>query len=142
MHIEAYLFFDGRCEEAVEFYKKALGAEVTMLMRFKDSPEPPTSPAWSRPGFSENKIMHVELSDWRFHGDGVRRALHGANRLPRFFPLAHGGKRRRGLSGNLPRLAEEGGSGADAASRRHFWSPRFGMVADRFGVGWMVTVMP
>ena len=48
MQVQPYLFFDGRCEEAVEFYRRALGAEVTMLMRFKDSPEP-HDPAWSRP---------------------------------------------------------------------------------------------
>ncbi|HEY8244936.1 MAG TPA: VOC family protein, partial [Casimicrobiaceae bacterium] len=33
MHVQSYLFFDGRCEEALEFYKRAVGAEVTMLMR-------------------------------------------------------------------------------------------------------------
>ncbi len=59
MHIEPYLFFNGRCEEAVEFYKKALSAEVTMLMRFKESPEPP-QPGMVPPG-SENKIMHVSF---------------------------------------------------------------------------------
>ena len=41
MQVQPYLFFDGRCEAAVEFYRSALGAEVTMLMRFKDSPDPP-----------------------------------------------------------------------------------------------------
>jgi uncharacterized glyoxalase superfamily protein PhnB len=55
-----YLFFDGRCEEAIEFYKKALGAKVEMMMRFKDSPEPPP-PGRVAPG-SDNKIMHSCLS--------------------------------------------------------------------------------
>ena len=59
MHVQPYLFFDGRCEEAIEFYKKALGAEVTMLMRFKDSPEPPP-PGMVPPG-SENKVMHASF---------------------------------------------------------------------------------
>src|SRR5690348_10993284 len=59
MQVQPYLFFDGRCEEALEFYKKALGAEVTMLMRFKDSPEP-QQPGMVPPG-SENKIMHVSF---------------------------------------------------------------------------------
>ena len=59
MSIEAYLFFNGRCEEALDFYKKALGAEVAMLMRFKDNPEPP-APGMVPPG-SENKIMHVSF---------------------------------------------------------------------------------
>src|SRR5438105_14787312 len=60
MHIEPYLFFNGRCEEAVEFYKKALSAEVTILMRLKESPEPP-QPGMVPPGY-ENKIMHVSYS--------------------------------------------------------------------------------
>jgi len=56
MHVEPYLFFEGRCEEAVEFYRRVLGAEVTMVLRFKDSPEPPP-PGMLPPG-SENKAMH------------------------------------------------------------------------------------
>src|SRR5574342_1270554 len=59
MQVQAYLFFNGRCEEAIEFYKKALGAEVTIFMRFKDSPEP-HQPGMLPPG-SENKVMHVSL---------------------------------------------------------------------------------
>src|SRR3954453_1979175 len=59
MAIKPYLNFDGRCEEAIEFYKKALGAEVTMLMRFKDNPEP-NAPGMMAPG-SENKVMHASL---------------------------------------------------------------------------------
>ncbi len=59
MRVEAYLFFNGRCEEAIEFYKKALGAEVLMLMRYKESPEPPP-PGVVPPGW-ENKIMHTSL---------------------------------------------------------------------------------
>jgi len=56
MQVTPYLFFDGRCEEAVEFYKKSLGAEVGMMMRFKEAPEP-HPPGMCPPG-SENKIMH------------------------------------------------------------------------------------
>ena len=59
MQIQPYLFFDGRCEEAIEFYRQALGAEVTMLMGFKDSPEPP-QPGMTPPGFDE-KVMHASL---------------------------------------------------------------------------------
>src|SRR6266498_4139290 len=59
MQVQPYLFFDGRCEEAVEFYRSKLGAEVTMLMRFKDSPEPP-QPGMVPPG-SENKVMHASF---------------------------------------------------------------------------------
>ena len=75
MKVQPYLFYDGRCEEAIEFYKKALGADVQMLMRFKDSPEP-AQPGMVPPG-SENKIMHasvrigeevVMMSDGHCHG--------------------------------------------------------------------------
>ena len=59
MQVEPYLFFEGRCEEAVEFYRKALGAQVTMLMRYKESPEPP--PPGKLPPGSENKVMHASL---------------------------------------------------------------------------------
>jgi PhnB protein len=135
MKVEAYLFFDGRCEEAVEFYKKALGAEVTMLMLFKDSPEP-QQPGMVPPG-SENKIMHVSFrigdstvmaSDGRCTGQtnfqGFSLSLTVANDTEaerKFAALAEGGQVQMPLT-------------------KTFWSPRFGMVADRFGVGWMISV--
>jgi PhnB protein len=137
MRIEPYLFFNGRCEEAVEFYKKALGAEVLMLMRFKDSPEPP-QPGMIPPG-SEDKIMHVSLrvgettvmaSDGRCTGQtnfqGFSLSLAVANEAEAgrvFAALAEGGQVQMPLA-------------------KTFWSPYFGMASDRFGVGWMVTVAP
>src|SRR6202521_5632819 len=72
MLVQPYLSFDGRCEEAIEFYRKALGAETTMLMRFKESPEPPP-PGMVPPG-SENKIMHASLRI----GDTIVMASDGA----------------------------------------------------------------
>ena len=59
MKIETYLFFDGRCEEAIEFYKQTLGAKVEMMMRYKESPEPP-QPGMVPPG-AENKIMYCQF---------------------------------------------------------------------------------
>jgi PhnB protein len=133
--LEPYLFFNGRCEEAIEFYRKALGAEVEMLMRFKDNPEPP-SPGTAPPGV-ENKVMHASLrigentvmaSDGRCTGklnfDGFALSLRvkteaEADRL--FAALADGGKAQMPLT-------------------RTFFSPRFGMVTDRFGVLWMILV--
>ena len=135
MHVESYLFFNGRCEEAIEFYKRALGGEVLMLMRNKESPEP-TPPGMLPPG-SENKVMHATirvgssnlmLSDGRCDGkpvfNGFSLSLNAASvaeaeRL--FAALADGGAVQMPLA-------------------KTFWSPRFGMVADRFGVGWMVSV--
>ena len=135
MPIEPYLFFDGRCEEAIEFYKNALGAEVLMLMRFKDSPEP--HPPGMLPPGSENKVMHVSLrvgdatvmaSDGRCTGQanfqGFCLSLTAVNQgeAERIFgALAAGGQVQMPLG-------------------KTFWSPCFGMVSDRFGVGWMINV--
>src|SRR2546426_1923640 len=57
MTIQPYLFFDGQCEEALEFYKSAIGAKVDMMMRFSEAPEKP--PAGTMPSGSENKVMHA-----------------------------------------------------------------------------------
>jgi PhnB protein len=132
MLIQPYLFFDGRCEEAIDFYRRALGAEVTMLMHFKDSPEPAQTP----PG-GENKVMHssfrigdstVLASDGHCEGkpsfQGFSLSLTAANEAEAkrlFGALADGGKIQMPLS-------------------KTFFSPSFGMVADKFGVAWMVYV--
>ena len=136
MPIEPYLFFNGRCGEAIEFYKKALGAEVLMLMRYKESPEPPP-PGMVPPGW-ENKIMHTSMrignttvmaSDGCTEGlnfQGFSLSLSVANETEAqrvFAALCDGGQVRMPLA-------------------KTFWSPCFGMVADRFGVGWMITVAP
>ena len=137
MQLQTYLFFDGRCEEAVEFYKRVLGAEVTMLMRFKDSPEPP-QPGMVPPG-SEDKVMHMSFrvgettvlaSDGRCQGkpsfQGFSLSLTVPNESEaerRFAALADGGQVQMPMT-------------------KTFFSPRFGMVADRFGVSWMIYVTP
>ncbi len=135
MHVQPYLFFDGRCEEAIAFYRKALGAEVTMMMRFKDSPEP-AQPGMVPPG-SENKVMHssfrigettVMASDGhcagkpRFDGFSLSLTVGSDAEADRVFAaLAEGGQVRMPLG-------------------KTFFSSRFGMLADRFGVGWMIIV--
>ena len=135
MLVQSYLFFDGRCEEALEFYRKQLGAEVTILMRFKDSPEP-QQPGMVPPG-SENKVMHtsfrigettVMASDGRCLGkpnfQGFALSLTVANDAEAermFAALGDGGQVQMPLT-------------------KTFFSSRFGMVADRFGVSWMVLV--
>jgi PhnB protein len=137
MRVEPYLFFNGRCEEAVEFYKKTLGAKVAMLMRFKDSPEP-HAPGMLPPG-SENKVMHVSFRV----GDTTVMASDG---------FCKGQTEFQGLSLSLTVSNEAEADRVFAALadggqvqmplNKTFWSPRFGMVTDRFGLGWMVTVMP
>ena len=137
MQIQPYLFFEGRCEEALEFYRKALGAEVTMLMRYKDNPEPPEQ-SKAPPG-SENKVMHASLrigettvmasdgycqGEPSFQGFGLSLTVPNVAEADRkFAALADGGQVRMPLA-------------------RTFFSPRFGMVVDRFGVLWMIIVAP
>jgi PhnB protein len=134
MAIEPYLFFNGRCEEAIEFYKKALGAEVLMLMRYKESPEAPP-PGMVPPGW-DNKIMHASLRT----GTGNLMVSDGCNEGVNFqgfslsLALANEAEARRAFN-----ALSEGGQ-VRMALTKTFWSPCFGMVADRFGVGWMVTV--
>ena len=134
MQIQPYLTFEGRCEEALEFYKKALGAEVTALVRFKDSPDP----GMCAPGAGD-KVMHsafrigdstVMASDGRCVGNPAFQgfalsinARNGAEAERLFAALAEGGQVQMPLG-------------------KTFFSPCFGMVADRFGVAWMVIVLP
>ena len=137
MRVEPYLFFDGRCEEAIEFYRKALGAEVTMLMRYKESPEPPP-PGMIPPG-SENKVMHSNL---RIGETMVMASDGNCQGKPSFQGFS--------LSVTAPNAAEaermfnalaDGGQ-VQMPLGKTFFSPCFGMVADRFGVSWMVYVAP
>ena len=135
MQIQPYLFFNGRCEEAVEFYRKALGAEVEMMMRFKDSPDP-MPPGMLAPGF-ENKVMHAALRI----GGAVLMASDGmAAGEPDFkgFSLSIDAPDAAGVDRLFAALAE--GGRVQMPLGKTFWSPHFGMVIDRFGVGWMVSV--
>jgi PhnB protein len=137
MQVQPYLFFDGRCEEALEFYRKALGAEVMMLMRFKDNPEPP-EPGMVPPN-SENKVMHASFRI----GDSTILASDGqCLGQPSFQGFS--------LSLTVPNEAEaerlfgvlSDGGQVQMPLAKTFFSPGFGMVADRFGVSWMVYVEP
>jgi PhnB protein len=130
-----YLFFDGRCEEAIEFYKKALGAEVKMMMRFKDSPEPPP-PGMVPPG-SDNKIMHSCL---HINGEDVMASDGRAQGKPKFegFSLSINAKDEAEADRVFAALADRGEVRMPLG--KTFFAKRFGMVADRFGVGWMIIV--
>jgi PhnB protein len=135
MVVQAYLFFDGRCEEALGFYQRALGAELEMMMRFKEGPQP--SPPGMVPPGSEDKVMHasfrigdttVMASDGRCLGkpnfQGFALSITAADEAQAdrtFAALADGGQVQMPLG-------------------KTFFSPRFGMVTDRFGVSWMVIV--
>lgn len=134
--VEPYLFFGGRCDEALEFYRSALGAQVETLMRYSDSPEP-MPPGMLQAGF-ENKVMHARFtigqtalmgSDGCGDGakyDGFRLSLSVLTEAEADRVFA---------------LLTDGGS-VQMPLTKTFWSPSFGMLTDRFGIGWMVIVVP
>jgi PhnB protein len=137
MKVQPYLFFNGRCEEAIEFYKETLGAEVLMLMRFSESPDAP--PPGMVPPDWENKIMHSCLrvgeteimasdgcSTGTFSFQGVSLSLEVASEAEAdrlFHALGEGGQVQMPIG-------------------KTFFSPRFGIIADRFGVSWMIVATP
>jgi PhnB protein len=125
MAITPYLFFEGRAEEAMDFYVKALGAEVTMKMRFSEAPDPPP-PGMLPPG-SGNRIMHAEI---RIAGEPLMVSDGFAVSLP----AADGAQAQRFFDA----LAE--GGTVQMPIGPTFWSPAFGMLQDRFGVSWMIGV--
>jgi PhnB protein len=132
--VQPYLFFNGCCEEAIEFYRSTLRAEVTMLLRFKDSPDP----GMCAPGFEE-KVMHARFrigdstllaSDGRcagkssFQGFSLSFTVPSEAEAERIFAsIADGGQVQMPLA-------------------KTFFSTRFGIVTDRFGVSWMIIVPP
>ncbi len=136
MQVQPYLFFDGRCEEAIEFYRKTLGAEVAMLMRFKDSPEQPIG---MMPPGAENKVMHASLRI----GDSTVMASDGqCLGKPNFqgFSLSLEAPDDAAADRLFAALAD--GGQVQMPLAKTFFASRFGMVADRFGVNWMIIVAP
>ena len=135
MQVQSYLFFDGRCEEALEFYKKAAGAEVEMMMRFKESPDSASCPS---PG-AEDKIMHACMRI----GDTAVMASDGyARGNPEFkgFSLTISAKTEAEADKLFAALGE--GGKVEMPMAKTFFSPRFGTLADKFGVNWMIMVEP
>jgi PhnB protein len=137
MMVQPYLFFNGNCEEALQFYCRAFRVPLDMLMRFKEAPDPP--PPGMVPEGWDDKVMHasfrvgdttVMASDGctpdgpGFRGFSLSISLPGAGDTdPLFAALADGGK-------------------VDMPLGRTFWSPRFGILTDRYGVQWMISVEP
>jgi PhnB protein len=137
MQVQPYLSFEGRAEEAIEFYKRALGAKVTMLMRFSETPDKPP-PGMIPPG-SEQKVMHSAMTI----GDSVVMATDG---------YCTGTSKFEGISLSLnakddaeaKRLFEALTDGGEVTMPldKTFFASSFGMVKDRFGVSWMVVASP
>jgi PhnB protein len=137
MLVQPYLFFDGKCEEAVEFYRRTLGAEVVMMMRFRDSPEP-AQPGMVPPG-AEDKVMHAALRI----GDTMVLASDGrCLGKPEFQGFALSLTAADDAEADRLFAALSDGGQMQMAPAKTFFSSRFGMVADRFGMSWMVYVAP
>ena len=129
-----YLFFSGRCDEAIAFYQTAVGAKPGMLMRFNESPAPPP-PGTLQAGF-ESKVMHAEFTV------GETRVLcsDGCDDMAKFqgFSLVFQTPSEAEAERAFAALSEEGKVTMPLAKK--FWSPKYGMLTDTFGVGWMVMV--
>ena len=132
--IQPYLFFGGRCEEAVKFYESALGAKVEMMMKFSDSPDP-MPPGMIAPGV-EKKVMHASFRI----GDSVVMASDGSNADEKsaHVSLSLSCKTNAEVDKAFAALSE--GGQVMMPPGKTFWSPYFGMAKDRFGIGWMVGV--
>jgi PhnB protein len=132
MNLQPYLFFDGKCEEALDFYKQTLGAEPKMLMRFKNAPDQSMITAGA-----EEKVMHAQVQI------GDTTVLMSDGRClgkPNFqgFALTINAKSEAEADKLFGALSEGGQVTMPLA--KTFFSPRFGMLTDKFGVGWMVFV--
>ena len=140
MLVQPYLFFDGRCEEALAFYGKAVNAQVQNLHRFKDSPEQPgDTTAGPRPPNGE-KIMHASFKV----GESLINASDGeCGGSPDFrgFSLVLNVKDDAEAKHHFEALLEGGGKATMPLSKT-FFASSFGMLADRFGVHWMVMSPP
>lgn len=136
MRVQPYLFFEGRCEEALEFYRRTLGAEVTALMRYEDSPE--SQPPGMLPPGSGDKVMHANFrvgESVLMASDGNCGGNPGFQGISLTLTVAEAAEAERVFAA----LAE--GGRVQMPLTQTFFSARFGMVADRFGVSWMVLVM-
>ena len=131
--VEPYLFFAGRCDDALEYYRLHLGAEIGMVMRFSQNPGPTGCPLPENWG---DKVMHASFTI------GASRLM-GSDGMVESMP-----KDGHCMSLTLPDEAEarrvfavlaDGGE-VSMPIDRTFWSPCFGMVRDRFGIDWMITV--
>ncbi|MGH8690763.1 MAG: VOC family protein [Burkholderiales bacterium] len=132
MQVQPYLFFDGRCEQAIDFYKKTLDAKVEALMRFKDNPEPGYNPP-----DSDDKVMHACL---RIGDTQVMASDGNCAGKPSFqgFSLSLTAKSASEAERLFSTLGE--GGQVQMPMGKTFFAERFGVVADRFGVSWMVIV--
>jgi PhnB protein len=137
MLVQSYLFFNGRCEEALEFYRKALGAQVTMMMRFKENPEPMTDGCGpdGGPAPDPNSVMHASFKIGETEvmaSDGMGGGKPEFKGFSLSLTAASDAEAQR-----LFKALSDGGQ-VQMPITKTFYASSFGMVADRFGVSWMV----
>ena len=132
--VEPYLFFGGRCEEALAYYQHAVGAEVVMIMKYKDNPSPDA--AASTPTGFEEKVMHATFKI----GESILMASDGCEASTQFqgFRLSLACETQEEAERAFSELAN--GGSIQLPLTTTFWSPCFGMLKDRFGVDWMITL--
>ena len=133
MQIQPYLFFEGRTEEALNFYRQALGAQVQMMMRYKESPDPAQCPDGTQP--PGDKVMHACVTI----GDTQLMASDGfCSGRPKFegFSLSYPARDEADAKRRFNALAD--GGQVQMPLGETFFAKSFGMVKDKFGVGWMV----
>jgi PhnB protein len=131
MQIQPYLFYNGRCDEAIAFYRAAVGAEVTMLMRYKDSPEPTSHGA-------AEKVMHASLrigDTTVLVSDGQCTGQLNFQGFALSLTVADDAEAERSFAALVD------GGRVQSPLTKTFFSSKFGMVADRFGVLWIIYVM-
>jgi PhnB protein len=139
MQVQPYLFFEGRAEEALEFYRKTLGAEVTMLMRYRDSPEPPKEGCMPQNVDPADKVMHAAFRI----GETTVMASDGmCSGTPSFKGIALSLSPKTDAEAQKLFSALTDGGQVLQPMIKTFFSSNFGMVTDRFGVMWMVVVQP
>ncbi len=130
--VQSYLNFDGRCEEAIEFYKKALGAEVEMMLRFKDNPEKENCAGTEG---NDNKIMHSSL---RIGSTVVMASDCNATGKPEFKGISLSLSLASAADVEKAAKALSDGGSVTMPPTKTFFSPSFGMVTDCFGISWMI----
>ena len=134
MRVQAYVTFSGRCEEALEFYKKSIGAEVTGLLRWKDCPDAGMKPP---PGFEE-KIMNATFRIGEtdlMADDGMDEKAAEFKGMTLAIEVADDAEAKRVFMA----LGESGS--VTMPLMKTFWTSSFGMLTDKFGVPWMVNVV-
>lgn len=134
--LQPYLFFNGRCEEAINFYHAALGAEVGMLMRFSENPDSP--PSGTVPEGWDDKVMHAAI---QIGGASIYMS-DGCEATPGFegFSLSLNAATPENATRFFEALSE--GGKITMPLGETFWSPLFGVVTDQFGLSWMIGVEP